>query len=259
MGTTGFTLRLVGAIVASVLLATVVTVALWMNDHRAHLSRAVAGHAGFVLTELRAALEARLNLGLALPELPQVDGLLEAAGRELPGLISVSVVDETGMIVFSTDAVEVGVVVPDLESPPPEPSAPSGIWQFPSDSGLVFGIGLTTSFDTSAGAVLVRVASEAVGAPVEDFALSLALKGTLVAVAVAMMAALVLLLLLRRPRRYLERLAADLEAVSRPPQTGRLPRPPPHPAVAAFSEAVRSRADTLDKGDQDVTRLDEMA
>lgn len=265
MGTTGFNVRLIGALLISILLCAGGTALVWVSDHQRRLDAAVSAHAGFVLSELRAALEARLNLGLALPELPQVGGLLESAGADLPGLQSIAVVDEAGRIVFSTDAVEVGETVREFDPWPDPDAAAEGIWTFRSVGGTIFGISLSTSFDTTAGAVVLRVASGAIAERVSEFALTLGLQSTAVAAVAGILGTLGVLLLARPQRHAARRLTGLLEDVvaapANPPAAGGGPDgsaevPPP---IAGFAHAVRSRMGVLERADREVTRLDELA
>lgn len=258
MSPAGFTHRLVAAVLAATLFAAVATTALWSHGHQRRLEQAMAGHAAFVLAELKAALESRLNLGLSIGELPQADTLLEQARTALPGIQSIVVVDEAGTVVFATDVVEVGEPAPDL------PGDPGGrdvdaLWSVQKGGALTYGLGLTTSFGTTAGAVVLRLPAGLLAERVNDFALILGLQAFGVALAVGALASLGALALARRSRRATERLAQELEDLAAAPDRDR-PVPPllglPLPGFAA---SVRQRVRTLDGATREISRLDEMA
>lgn len=255
MGGTGFTARLIGTTLAVVLAAAAAMVALWVYDHQRRLDDAMATHAGFVLTELKAALEARLNLGLTLTELPQVDALLEQAGAELPGLRSIAVVDDSGKVVFSTDPVEVGETLPlqDMATG----ADLNGLWNHPTADSLAYGVALTNSFETAEGAVLLRVASGALSESLQDFALVMALEAVAVAMALGPIAAFCLFVLSRRARHAVDDLAVRIDTLATDGMpSGRVMALLP---VAAFATAIRARVATLEAADDEVSRLDEMA
>ncbi|XKH33650.1 hypothetical protein ACIU1J_07955 [Azospirillum doebereinerae] len=108
MGSGSFGSRLAALVAVAVFVAALSAVALWTREQARRLDDAVTSQVNFVLSETKAALEVQFNLGLALADLPQVDGLLARARAALPAIRSVAVLDETGTVLFSTNAVEVG-------------------------------------------------------------------------------------------------------------------------------------------------------
>lgn len=263
MSPAGFTHRLIGAVLAATLFAAAATTALWSHGHQRRLEQAVAGHAEFVLAELKAALESRLNLGLSIGELPQADTLLEQSRGALPGIQSIVVVDEEGTVVFATDVVEVGERAPDLPAGFGT-AVTDALWSVRTGGARTYGLGLTTSFGTTAGAVALRLPAGLLTERVNDFALILGLQAFGVALAVGAVASLAALALARRSRRAVERLAVELEDLAAAPgaQPGGRDRPVapllglPLPGYAA---SVRQRVRTLDDATREISRLDEMA
>lgn len=260
MTRTGFTVRLVAVLLGAVLLAALATVGHWVHEHHRRLQRAEESYAGYVLTELKAALEARLNLGLALQEVPQVDSLLELARGDAAGILSVAVVDETGTTIFSTDAVEIGERAPAVMADHP----PGTVWSAVDDVARVYGLDLTTSFDTLAGTVVLRLPVGTIATRVQDFALVLVLRSVAVATAVGAAAAVVLGLMLRRTQGAVEAVADALDSVARPeiarPQasagSGADPLGLP---VRSFETAIRARHGLLGDAERELLRLDETA
>lgn len=249
----GFSSRLVAAVLAGVLLAAAGTVWLWTYDHRWRVEGAVAAHVGFVLNELKGALEARLNLGLPLEELPQVEPLLQQARGEYPDIQSIAVLNETGVVVFATDAVELGERLTGAV-----PAGP-GLTGLRSGETLVYGLGLTTAFDTEAGAVVARLPVAVVRRRVQDYALTLAIGGVAVTGVIGLLALAAGYALARPTRRAVEPLAGTLTALGTVGQ-------PPGPAqpdlglpLPAFAAAVGDRLAVLDAAGHEVARLDEMA
>lgn len=262
MGTGSFGARLAAFLAVAVFVAALAAVTLWTREQSRRLDEAVTSQANFVLNEAKAALEVQLNLGLALADLPQVDGLLNRARASLPAIQSVAVLDETGAVLFSTNAVEVGEAAP-------QPQTVSGsVWSTETDGERVFGVGLTTSFDTSAGAILLRLPSGAMSEPVRHYALTLGIGALLIAVPVALLGWFAGMGLARGPRRALAELAESLESLddSRPNAPHPVDRPNADPSgrslglpLPAFAATVRRRLSVLDEAERDVARLDEMA
>ncbi|WP_298373805.1 hypothetical protein [Azospirillum sp.] len=263
MGSGSFAARLAVFIILATFLAALAAVTLWTREQSRRLDDAVTSQAGFVLSEAKAALEVQLNLGLALADLPQVDGLLNRARVALPTIQSVAVLDESGMVLFSTNAVEVG------ESLPQNPAfssgaSPGAVWSDDVAGERVYGVGLTTSFDTSAGAVLLRVPVGAMTERVRHYALTLGIGALAVGAPLAFAAWLCGLWLIRAPRRALSEVAEALEGL----EAGRPVEEAGNAAVAGsslglpvpgFLAAVRRRFGVLEGAEREVSRLDELA
>ncbi|PWC52493.1 hypothetical protein [Azospirillum sp. TSO22-1] len=253
MAAMGFPARLAAFLAVVVLASTLAATALWTQGQHRRLHAAVASHAGFVLGEIKTALETRLNLGLALAELPQVQPLLDGARGAMPAVLSVAVLDEEGAVVFSSSPVEVGERLAGL--PAAEPGA---VWAAERGGEWLYGIGLTTSFDTTAGQIVLRVPGDVAAEPTRTFALKLGIGGLLLAVPVILLAGIAGLGLLRGPRRSVEAVAGILETLTRdadPYASGDVPDAP----LPAFAGAVRARLTLLAEAERDVSRLDEMA
>ncbi|RTR16189.1 hypothetical protein EJ903_21360 [Azospirillum griseum] len=266
MAAGSFAARLAVFIVLATVLAAAAAVGLWTREQSRRLDEAVTSQAAFVLTEAKAALEGQLNLGLALADLPQVDGLLTRARAALPSVDSVAVLDEAATILFSTNAVEVGDVSP-LGVVPPHGSTMAGgagasVWISDVSGERVFGIGLTTSFDTMAGAILLRVPIATMTDRVRHYALTLSVGALAAGAPLALVAWVVGLWLAHTPRRALSAVAEALEGVEHNHRSGAdgaaagetlgLP-------VPGFLAAVRRRLGLLDKAEHEVSRLDELA
>ncbi len=266
MAAGSFATRLAVFIVLATLLSAAAAVGLWTREQSRRLDEAVTSQAAFVLTEAKAALEGQLNLGLALADLPQVDGLLTRARAALPIVDSVAVLDETATILFSTNAVEVGDVSSQGSVSVPTVSAGAagvGVWVNDVAGERVFGIGLTTSFDTSAGAVLLRVPITTMTDRVRHYALTLSLGALAAGVPLALLAWLIGLWLARTPRQVLSDAAAALEGLDsdRPPggDGGAAAGDALGLPVPGFVAAVRRRLGLLDGAEREVSRLDELA
>ncbi|MBP2298710.1 hypothetical protein [Azospirillum picis] len=269
MGSGSFGARLGAFMAVAVFIAALSAVVLWTREEARRLDEAVTSQVGFVLSEAKASLEVQLNLGLALGDLPQVEGLLARASASLPGIRSVAVLDENGAVLFSTNTVEVGETLPvgQAEAAGGAAGRVSGLWSDEQGEERIYGVGLATSFDTAAGSVLVRMPAGAMAEPIRHYALTLALGGVLAAVVAGLLGWLAGLWLARGPRRALAGLAAVLEglderahaaepatlsAAAGPAGTLGLP-------AADFVEAVRSRLSILDRAEREVARLDELA
>lgn len=270
MGSGSFGARLAAFMAVAVFVSALSAVVMWTREQARRLDEAVTSQVGFVLSEAKASLETQLNLGLALGDLPQVDGLLARARVALPGIQSVTVLDETGTVLFSTNAVEVGELLPIRTSVEANGGVGggvggvSGFWSEERGDERVYGVGLATSFDTVAGSLLVRIPSGAMDEPMRHYALTLSIGAVLIVLPLALLGWLAGLRLAAGSRRSLSDLAATLEGLG---EAGRirteLPAQSPHrtlglPAVA-FTDAVRRRLTILDEAEREVARLDELA
>lgn len=271
MGSGSFGARLAAFVTVAVFVAGLSAVVLWTREQARRLDEAVTSQVGFVLSEAKTSLETQLNLGLALGDLPQVDGLLARARAALPGIQSVAVLDEAGTILFSTNAVEVGEALP--LRPASTSDGPDGdisaFWSEERGTERVYGVGLATSFDTAAGSVLVRMPSGAMAEPMRHYALTLSIGAVLIVLPLALLGWLAGLHIAAGPRRSLADLAAALEglgegapalparsdAQSAVPSTARSLGLP----ASAFTDAVRRRLTILDEAEREVARLDELA
>ncbi|MBP2230379.1 hypothetical protein J2847_003682 [Azospirillum agricola] len=258
MGTGGFGARLGAFLAVTVFVAALAAVTVWTREQARRLDEAVASQVNFVLSEAKAALETQLNLGLPLADLPRVDDQLGTARAALPAIRSVAVLDEAGTVLFSTSTVEVGERVP---VPPGEPGL---VWSAAHEGERVYGIGLTTSFDTVAGTILLRLPPGAMAEPVRRYALGLGIGALLIAAPVGLLAWLAGLRLASGPRRDLSALADALEELddSRPAPARAPVRPAADPfglPLSAFAATVRHRLGLLDAAERDVSRLDELA
>ncbi|MFP5512465.1 MAG: hypothetical protein ACLGJC_05220 [Alphaproteobacteria bacterium] len=263
MGSGSFGARLAAFVAVAVFVSALSAVVLWTREQARRLDEAVTSQVGFVLSEAKASLETQLNLGLALGDLPQVDGLLARARAALPGIQSVTVLDETGTVLFSTNAVEVGELLPIRASVEPDGGV-SGFWSEERGDERVYGVGLATSFDTVAGSLLVRMPAGAMAEPMRHYALTLSIGAVLIALPLALLGWLAGLRLAAGPRRSLSDLATTLEGLGEAGRIGaELPAPSPQQTLglpaAAFTDAVRRRLTILDKAEREVARLDELA
>ncbi|ANC91193.1 hypothetical protein A6A40_04340 [Azospirillum humicireducens] len=263
MGSGSFGARLAAFMAVAVFVSALSAVVIWTREQARRLDEAVTSQVGFVLSEAKASLETQLNLGLALGDLPQVDGLLARARVALPGIQSVTVLDESGTVLFSTNAVEVGELLP-IRTSTDHNGGVSGFWSEERGDERVYGVGLATSFDTVAGTLLVRMPAGAMDEPMRHYALTLSIGAVLIALPLALIGWLAALKLAAGPRRSLSDLAASLEGLGEAgriraelpaqtsPQTLGLP-------AAAFTDAVRRRLSILDEAEREVARLDELA
>ncbi|CAO3423867.1 hypothetical protein [Azospirillum doebereinerae] len=269
MGSGSFGSRLAALVAVAVFVAALSAVALWTREQARRLDDAVTSQVNFVLSETKAALEVQFNLGLALADLPQVDGLLARARAALPAIRSVAVLDETGTVLFSTNAVEVGEEI-GARSAPSDRLDGNPFWSQEHDGERVYGVGLTTSFDTVAGTILLRLPAGAMAEPMRHYALTLSIGALLIAVPIAFFGWLAGLRLARGPRRALADLAVALEGLGDGTGPARaLPEPARSPGgllggslglpAGAFAEAVRKRLTILDGAEREVARLDELA
>ncbi|WP_448191826.1 hypothetical protein [Azospirillum sp. sgz301742] len=257
MGTGGFTGRLATLVAVAVLAAALAAVTLWTRGQERRLEESVASHAGFVLSEVKTSLEARLTIGLALADLPQVDGLLDGARASMPKVLSVAILDEDATVLFSTNAVEVGETVAGL---PTDDKATGGTaWSLDRDGERIHGVWLASGFGTAAGAVLLRLPGGVVAEQVRHYGLTLAIGALAVAMLVGLLAWAAGLRLARGPREALSALATELESLAQDAANTPAAADAFGLPVRAFADAVRQRMAVLAEAERELTRLDELA
>ncbi|HTH98002.1 MAG TPA: hypothetical protein VL574_11335 [Stellaceae bacterium] len=82
--------------------------AIFLSDLQRSYDQLLAQRIGVVASDVAATVENRVNLGLPLNYLSDMQATLERSRQESVGIESVSVADEQGTVLFSTDRVVVG-------------------------------------------------------------------------------------------------------------------------------------------------------
>lgn len=252
----GLTIRFVFVPIIIVLFTSVATVALWAHDHLQHRQDALQARAQLVLRDLAQALETRLSLGLPLSQLPDVERLLDAARMQLPESRSAGIVDESGRVLFSTDAVGLGDAFYDFKTASP---AQSGYAKRSSEG--IYWLTVNTDDGALAGAVLLRLPIAVSDKALQTLAVSLALSATPPLAALLVLAVAIGIWLARAAGR---RPAATALALDRLRRKAALPlegdcRSLPEIPLQGFVAVVSERHLQLADAERALGQLDEMA
>lgn len=253
----GLMARYVSILVAVVLFSGTAAIAFWSHDHIIRRENVLSDHVRLVLSDLLESLEARMALGLPLAQLPEIDRLLDQSRGQLPHTVSVALVDELGVAVFSTDPVEVGERLLS-----PEGWRDEGVTRMEMGEEEVFWMPIPGDFGTAAGAVLLRLQAGSTRAGALSFALGLL---TTVAVPVGgllLVGAGLGMWFARRVSAPVTVLADGLAHLSAAPETADTEIPAVNGTglpVREFARVVGARHRRLAAAEAELVRLDEMA
>lgn len=254
------TVRYAVTLMGVVLFSAAAGLGWWAHDYVGRRAAALEAHAGLVLRDLADAVEARLGLGLPLAQLPEIDRLLDGARQQIPAVQAISLVDDKGRAVFSTDASALGDEIA-LWPAGAEPDYGRRL----NDEEAVFWLPLTNEYGGLAGAAVVRLPAGAVRGETWSFVLSLAARLSPVLAGLLAAAAGLGVLTARRVDPATTAVAAALSGLAGAGETPNdeigiaeaeavsgLP-------LAQFAAAVRAGHAALAAGEQELGRLDELA
>ncbi len=203
----------------------------------------------FSLNSVKSTLESGLQLGLALPDLPNAQAPIEDVRVQEPGILSIDVFDTQGRILFTTDRNGIGAHLPAAWRAPC--LAPGAGWRARDDDGYLRCIALQNGYEQVAGGVLLRytLASRAgtFGALSERWPAALLLTAVLAALGAGAG-----WLSLRPLERRLNGLAGDI-AAQRPVADGWLAGPLP-----AALAALQRREEQLRTAEREADRIDDL-
>ena len=253
--TTGLTLQLVWPAALALVLAAALFACIAYDATARALVWQVEQRAAVVLSDIARNVEARLNLGLRLAELSEVQDLLERERAKDEHVLSLEIFDGSGRIVFSTDRGLIGDPVPAAWLR--YSAASRTLWTATDFEAQVIGAPIRNSFEMLVGAAVLRYSSGAFSE--NDAAL---LRRVAVATVLATVAALALLVLLSRQMLGHERrrLRASVALLARTtPGREFVPGPAEPDDVAAACRQLLTIDRTLHQVSADVQKLDDDA
>ncbi|NUU03315.1 hypothetical protein [Herbaspirillum robiniae] len=113
------------------------------------------GRFEFSLNTIRSGVEAGLQVGLLLPDLPGAQQLIEQSRSQERVILSIDIFDAQGHIVFTTDSGGVGAVIPAAWRAPCLTRA-RGNWSGVDEEGRLVCGAVINGFDQVAGGVALR-------------------------------------------------------------------------------------------------------
>lgn len=224
----GLSIKITAPIVIISALAIGLTAFLNLGKFERTFSELERSRIRFVVNDLRANLETGLGLGLALKGLANAQAVIESEAKSDPSILSISLYDESGTVVFHT-----GEPLPSNAVPPGWKSAASAKeardWQLLEDDALVVGTSLASVIGVDAGGMALRYSRKAHDSVVDSVAESLKLAAVLGTLLTGLIAMLGISLIIIQTNRKLTRIEQSLRDIANDQ--------PPTPAGEGGSEA----------------------
>lgn len=151
-----------------------------------------------------------MRIGLPLGDLRRVQELIDQSKAREPQIGSFFVYDPSGKILYSTDAGEIGAIVP---ADWPRTAVNTGTWERRQDLGLVVGAPLASDFGSVAGFVALRQADSGDIVRTEEQSLRLIAIALAAFLPAALLGILLLHLIMRAPVARLSEMTAILTAL----------------------------------------------
>ena len=217
-------------------------------------------HLRFTLSDIRAAIEARIGIGLSLEQVRDTNDWLAAEKAVDPDILAIEVYDASGITRYSTDRGTVGQSIPESWNRATK-ADPSANWSESKDSLLIVGLPILNSFSKQIGGVVITYSTASRDRDLRDLITNF----VSISFGLAVLAGLVGLLLARlawRPigdsldlayRRLVRLRGGDLT----PPSKEELSRAAPIEAAILLEEAARSTLEQLRDGAETMRQIDE--
>lgn len=202
--------------------------------------RAAEASTDFVLTQLRAAVESSVSLGLALPDIPAAQDLIERARASTPEILAVEIFSADGVSVFNTDRGSLGEPITEAWREARRRAA--GRWRLEEFGSIVVGADIRNDFGAPVGGIAVTVSGAARTAHAESLIAALVPWTGLVAGTVLVLTGGAAALLLGHAGRDFRRTAAVLTGAREAEPGGRPDSGPLVSLAAAMRRHVEARA-----------------
>lgn len=207
----GLSIKITAPIVIISALAIGLTAFLNLGKFERTFSELERSRIRFVVSDLRANLETGLGLGLALKGLANAQAVIESEAKSDPSILSISLYDESGTVVFHT-----GERLPTSTIPAGWKSAATKEtrdWQLLEDDALVVGTSLASVIGVDAGGMALRYSRAAHDSVVDSVAESLKMAAVLGTLLTALVAMLGISLILIQTNRKLTRIEQSLRDI----------------------------------------------
>jgi hypothetical protein len=232
---TSLTQRMAVAVVLVVIATAVLMAALNIVKFRRVVVEQERAIYGFEIDDIRGTIENSFNLSLPLSALHNTQPLIERRAAEDPAIVSITIYDETGIILFDTDPRRIDQKLPEAWSP--------DRWSDRGDvDGTVLGTQLVNNFGKLVGGIVLRYDPSRVHQAVTGIVLEVTVATLATVVLIGLCAVAGVWWVLRRPRRELRRMDLALVAMVDERQAPRRrPIPPPEAGFAPAAAAMLSR------------------
>lgn len=251
--------RKVSAALAALLFSSMVLTALFgFYKFEDVLSAQIGSRYSFVVFTIKKTVEDRMNLGLALRQLRQVQETVEREKIRDPNILGIQIYDTRGEVLFNSDRGGIGGTVPKewvaaLDGPPTQPFSAR------DEEALVVGLPLVNNLGKVEGAVVLTYPGLLTDA--RGMLGKLAVEWLALFLAFAVIAVLGALIMFRDVGQRLRAMEKTLSTVPAKDDAAEPVTAAADPFEARFAEFVaktRETADHLADATQDVERMDRL-
>lgn len=249
------TLILAGILAAGVAM----TAALSVDKFEQTLDDLLTSRFEFALSDMQRRIETQMDLGLALNNLDDTPGLLDAFLLTDDQILSIEVFDDTGAVLFSTDPSFIGDLVSDEWIEANHLAGDGQVWSSVQRDARVAGVTLRNNLGQEVGAIALRYSREFFDVSVEEQGSRLLLIGLGVVGGVAAIGVILAIGLLNRRSDELEHLRAALDDVADCRWDGAALQKArtSNPAFAAFASSAETSAREIDAATKAIRKLDD--
>lgn len=253
--------RKVSAALAAILFSTMLLTALFgYYKFEDLLSAQVSSRYSFVVFTIKKSVEDRLNLGLALRQLRQVQEIIEREKARDPSILGIEIFDTRGEVQFNTDRGGVGGSVPQdwlvsLDGPATQP------FSLTDEDSLMVGLPLVNSLGKVEGAVALTYPAAYLEREQGSLLGKLAVEWLIVFLGFAVIAVVGALVMFREVGQRLgamERTMAKVMAEGGDAVPDPVAADPFETRFAEFVAKTREAADHIRGATQDVERMDRL-
>jgi hypothetical protein len=172
----------------------------------------------FVVNDLRTNLETGLALGLPIKSLANAQAVIEFEAKKDPAILSISVYDETGTVVFHTGQTLVTATVPTTWKPAANGKGERH-WQLNEPGALVVGTALSGIIGAQSGGLALRYSRQSYDNVVRSVSNALTFASILGVCTTALIAIFGINLLVGRTKNKLSRIENALDRAAQTPGT----------------------------------------
>lgn len=221
MAISGLGLKITAPIVLISALAIALTAFLNLGKFQKTFTELEQSRLRFVVNDLRANLETGLALGLPLKGLANAQAVIDFEAKKDPAILSITVYDETGAVVFHTGQ-------PLKETNVPKTwgwdTQEKRHWQLNEPGALVIGTALSSIIGAQSGGLALRYSRHAYDGVVQSVSGSLVMASFLAVCITALTAIFGINLLVTRTKEKMRHIENALEQTATGEQTGENPR-----------------------------------
>ncbi len=249
------------AIVLAITLAAGVamTGVLSMHKYERTFADMLTSRFQFVVNDIRQKIETQMDLGIALSDLENVSGQLEAYLSNDNHILSIEIFDEFGSVLFSTDPSFIGDLVAKNWILKWQESIDESSWSALEHDAGVVGVNLQNNLNQIVGSVALRYTREFLDQSVGHQTERLVMIGAVIALSMTILSFIGCKILLRRSFYDWRNMGKAMqEIIDRRKNSDTLKEAQTrHPEFDEFSHSALTAMDKLDKATTEIRRINE--